>query len=208
MASRADVASLSTCAAVITAAFTVCFSVEARAGTGDQAGVARRWPNVMIVHSPLREVIENMWDRSATFRQTCHELAEARAVVHFKWDAGAGQSRAKTDMQRRDGVVVAIVSVPTGPDIVELVAHELQHVIENARGLDYKAEADRRGSGVWRTEGRLERYETQAAIDAGRQVAKEVRDTQGYVTSNSRSPTRAAEQRATRGRRRSTDPAR
>jgi hypothetical protein len=161
---------------VLTAAFTVWFSVETRAGTGDQVGVVRRWPNIMIVHSPLREVIEEMWDRSATFRQACVELAEARAVVHFKWDVGDGQSRAKTGMQRRDGVVVAMVSVPTGSDIVELVAHELQHVIEHARGLDYKAEADRPGSGVWRTDGPLEKYETQAAIDAGRQVAKEVRD--------------------------------
>jgi hypothetical protein len=69
---------------------------------------------------------------------------------------------------------VLVVAVPTGSETVELMAHELHHVIECIRGFDHKAEAARRGSGVWRSAGELEVYETQAAIDAGRQVAKEL----------------------------------
>lgn len=162
---------------VLTVTFSVWASIDTQAQTQDQPARARRWPGVLVVHSPLREVLEEMWDRSPTFRQECAELAEARAVVVLQWGATDSQWRARTGMQRRDGVIVATISVPTGSDTVELVAHEVHHVIEAVRGLDHKAEADKPGSGVWRTgNGVREEYETQAAIAAGLQVATEVHD--------------------------------
>jgi hypothetical protein len=84
------------------------------------------------------------------------------------------QARAKTRIHLQDGVIVARVSIPTGPDTIELVAHELHHVLERVRGFDHKAEARKSGSGVWRSDGGREVYETQAAIEAGRQATKEV----------------------------------
>jgi hypothetical protein len=80
-------------------------------------------------------------------------------------------------MRHQDGVIVARIFVPTGLDTMELVAHELQHVLERTRGLDHKAEANRPASGVWRAVGAREAYETQAAIDAGREVINELRNT-------------------------------
>ena len=56
--------------------------------------------------------------------------------------------------------------------LIVLMAHELQHVIELTRGLNFPVEAARTGSGVWRT---LGGYETQAAVDISRQVANELR---------------------------------
>jgi hypothetical protein len=150
-------------------------STGSHAQTEDQPGRVRRWPCVLIVHSPLLEVLEDVWDRSPTFRRQCDGLAEARAVVVLQWATMNSESRASTHMRRQDGVIVATISVPTGLDTVELVAHELQHVLEGVRGLDHKAEASRSGSGVWRAASAYERYETQAAIDAGRQVVKELR---------------------------------
>ena len=47
-------------------------------------------------------------------------------------------------------------------------------LLERVRGLDHKSEARKTGSGVWRSDGGREVYETQAAIDAGRHVAKEL----------------------------------
>ena len=162
---------------VLTVIFSVWASIDTQAQTEGQPGRARRWPGVMVVHSPLLEVLEETWDRSPTFRQQCDELAKARAVVVFQWGATDWQWRARTGIQRQDGVIVATISVPTGSDTVELVAHELHHVIEAVRGFDHKAEADRPGTGVWRIGGGVgEKYETQAAIDAGLQVAKEVQD--------------------------------
>ena len=162
--------------AALTGILIVWGSIEPYALTQEQPGRVRRWPGVIVVHSPLLEILEDVWDRSPTFRRQCQELAEAHAVVVVHWGSVDSESHAKTRMRRQDGVIVATISVPTGADTVELVSHELHHVIENVRGLDYKAEADRPRSGVWRSVGRLERYETQAAIDAGRQVAKELRD--------------------------------
>jgi hypothetical protein len=52
-----------------------------------------------------------------------------------------------------------------------LLAHELQHVIEKARGLDVEAEAKRPDSGVWKAAGG---YETQGAVAVSRQVAAEL----------------------------------
>lgn len=71
-------------------------------------------------------------------------------------------SDAKTGMAIRDGVVVATVKLPPVGDTIVVMAHGLQHVIELTRGLDLKAEAGRRGSGVWKT---LGGHETQAAVD-------------------------------------------
>ena len=71
------------------------------------------------------------------------------------------------------GVVAASVKLPPLGDAIVLLAHELQHVIEQTRGLDLAAEADRPGSGVWKAFGG---YETQAAVDVSRQVIQELRD--------------------------------
>jgi hypothetical protein len=71
----------------------------------------------------------------------------------------------------RDGVVVATVKLPPLGETIVLMAHELQHVIEKTRGLDFPVEAKRAGSGVGQT---LGGYETQGAFDVSRQVAKEL----------------------------------
>jgi hypothetical protein len=71
------------------------------------------------------------------------------------------------------GVLVARVSVPPVSEALELIAHELEHLLEKASGLDYISEEKRPGSGVWRAFGG---FETQRAIDAGRQVRRELRD--------------------------------
>jgi hypothetical protein len=109
--------------------------------------------------------------RSETMRRQCEELAAARAVVVLEWGVMDSQSHAITGMAVRDGVVVAVVKLPPLGDVLVLIAHELQHVIEQTRELDYAVEAKRAGSGVWRAFGG---YETQAAIDVSRQVTREL----------------------------------
>ncbi len=69
---------------------------------------------------------------------------------------------------------MAIVSVPPVAKAIELVAHELEHVIERVEGRDLPREARRRGSGVW--EAVDGRFESRRAIDVGRQVAQEVEE--------------------------------
>lgn len=126
------------------------------------------WP-CRVYGLPL--VVEDGWKRSATFREKCEELASKKAVVLLEWGAMDSQSQALTRMAVSETGVLARVQVPPVSHAVALIAHELQHVLEKSRGLDFKAEAKRSGSGVWRASGG---FETQAAIDVGARVMKEL----------------------------------
>lgn len=154
--------------------------VSLATAAGTQPGEFRvrvaRWPCRLVVKPTLLGVVETGWDRSPTLRRQCEVLAAAGAVVTLEWGpAPDSQVRARAYLDRVAGVVVARIVVPPVPDALELVAHELQHVIEWTSGLDFEAESERAGSGVWRA---ISGFETTAAIEAGRQVAKELRDTQ------------------------------
>lgn len=150
------------------------FSVadESLQGTG-RFGVVRPWPCRVIVEPPLSNRFEKGWEQSKTLRRQCEELAALRAVVVLQWGDKDSEAHARAQLGVRDDVVVARLAVPPGADAIELIAHEFQHVIEMGRGLDFESEAKRPGSGVYRA---FWGFETQAAIDAGRQVAKELRD--------------------------------
>ena len=67
------------------------------------------------------------------------------------------------------------MSIPPVDDHVELIAHELEHVIEQLDDIDLRTLAKVPSSGVKRCEGREEAYETVRAIRAGRAVSDEVR---------------------------------
>jgi hypothetical protein len=133
------------------------------------------WPCRLIVKPTLLGAIEDGFRRSATLQRQCRELAELRAIVALEWGKTDSQSRAISRMNFAEhGILVAKIVIPPVSEAIELVAHELEHVIEKARGVDFEAESRRRGSGVWRASGG---FETQRAIDAGRQVPKELRET-------------------------------
>jgi hypothetical protein len=126
------------------------------------------WP-CRVYGLPL--VVEDGWKRSATFRQKCEELAGTKAVVLLQWGSMDSQSQALTRMDVSKTGVLARVTVPPVSNAIALIAHELQHVLEKSRGLDFRAEAKRSGSGVWVAFGG---FETQAALDVGARVMKEL----------------------------------
>ena len=174
------------CAARFSAGFTaaivlkmvVVAAAQSFASSGQQAAAVARvspWPCRFIVDGALLDVVEDGWKRSPTLRRQCRELADARSVVVLEWRKSPdSQSRASTRMGRHSaGVVVATVSVPPVSDVIELVAHELEHVLEKVGGLDLAVESRRRGSRVWKAFGG---FESQRAIDTGRQVAREVEE--------------------------------
>jgi hypothetical protein len=164
-------------AAVITSSVTAD-APAARAGQEADQSVkvtVSPWPCRLMPVSSLRSVIVKGMERSETLRRQCDELAAAHAVVDLKWDtAPDSQSHARTSMGRHGGVIAASVKLPPLGDTIVLLAHELQHVIEQTRGLDLAAEAKRPGSGVWQAFGG---YETQAAVDVSRAVEQELRET-------------------------------
>ena len=147
-------------------------SAQGLAQEAEQPAKPSPWACRLIPVPSVRPVVVKGMERSETIRRQCQELAAAEAVVVLEWGVMDSQSRAKTAMEIRAGRVVASVKLPPLGDVIVLMAHELQHVIEQTRGLDFPAEAKRAGSGVWQSFGS---YETQAAIDVSRQVAEELR---------------------------------
>ena len=73
----------------------------------------------------------------------------------------------------RDGVTFAGARVCRSAQAVELIAHELEHVIESVEGVEFLMES-RRGTSRVSVSGGA--YETQRAIETSRRVAQEVRD--------------------------------
>jgi hypothetical protein len=157
---------------VIVSSSSVGGSTGAATQDPEKPGRVRPWPCRLVPASTILSVIEKGMERSETIRRQCDELAAAQAVVVLEWGAMDSQTHARTGMAVRDGLVVATVQLPPLGDTIVLMAHELQHVIEKTRGLDFAIEAKRSGSGVWRAFGG---YETQAAVDVSRQVAKELK---------------------------------
>ena len=129
------------------------------------------------VTEELQPVVAGMLATSATFRQQWQAI-ESRELVHvaiflgnFRLDATC---RAKTDIRRySSGLLVAVIHIGAGEDHVELLGHELEHVLEQIEGIDLDALA-RDGSG--RAKRRIDgAYETVRARHAGLTVAAEVR---------------------------------
>ena len=134
-----------------------------------------RWPCRLVVKPTLLGVVEDGWERSSTLRRQCRELADASSVVVLEWrEPRDSQSRASSRIGTDSaGAVIAWVYVPPVSHAIELVAHELEHVLERCRGQDLAVESRRRDSEVWQT---FDGFESQRAIDAGRQVAREVKE--------------------------------
>jgi hypothetical protein len=137
-------------------------------------GLPTAMPCRLLAHAHLRPLLDELWSRSATFRQQCRRLAGARAVVLLQ---GASAKETVWNAESRigrldDGRVMARVRVRIGLESVEIIAHELEHVLERIDGVQLALDALRRGSSTTLAGGA---YETRRATDAGRQVAKEVR---------------------------------
>lgn len=158
--------------AVLAASSIACVTAQGSPGAPGKLRIDP-WPCRIVAARTLREAFEQAWEQSKTVRGQCEALAAARAVVALEWGRADSQSHANSGMDVRDGVVAATVRIPPVGETIELLAHELQHVIEKTRGLDLEREAKRPGSGVWKAAGG---YETQAAIDVTRQVSSELRE--------------------------------
>jgi hypothetical protein len=122
----------------------------------------------------LARVLERIYQRSPAFRAQCERIADAshlRVTVRVN-TAIPSRCRAFTIMTRRGDRIMADVHLPLTNGLVELVAHEFEHVIEQIEGLDLKRLARIKGSGVHELEGRV--FETDRAQRAGRAVLAEM----------------------------------
>ena len=135
-------------------------------------------PCRVLAQAHLRPLLDELWALSVTFRQQCRRLAGARAVVLLQ---GASAAETVWNAESRiglqaDGGVMARVRVRLGRESVEVIAHELEHVLERIDGVHLALDAMRPASGTTLAGGA---YETRRATEAGRRVAREVRQAAG-----------------------------
>ena len=157
-------------------------AVRTYAPVDHRAGAPPAQPGNLVVPPEYRQVVEMMLLKSPTFRRQCQRVANtARLVVAMTFDARRRQREAVaiTRLLRTDaGFLRAMVEINDPVRQTELIAHELEHVIEYLDGIDLASKADLPSSGVHRAvvEGRRSIFETSRAVEIGLKVAREVRD--------------------------------
>ena len=122
----------------------------------------------------MRQEVERLTERSATLQRQFDRIEQARARVDVRVSpaVGAGSRRAYATLDRYShGFIHARIVVPPGVDFVELLAHELEHVLEQIDGVDL-ASFERTGDATRTSDGV---FETARAQLAGRTAASEVR---------------------------------
>lgn len=126
--------------------------------------------------SIYRSTIESLLRRSEMFRRQCLRLAAAPYLsVTVKNGHFTAGPRARTTIKRlSDNRLSALVEIHPLGDLEELIAHELEHIIEQLDGVDLSELAELRGTGV-RTCGDGT-FETLRAIRIGRLVAQQARN--------------------------------
>src|SRR3954468_5152529 len=110
--------------------------------------------------------------RSETFRAQCDRLA-ADSRVRVKLDVASmlDSGRAQTAIHRfTSGALRAEVQLLFGQNYRELLAHEFEHIIEQADGVNLRMEAE--SGRAWLLPGGA--YETRRAFATGVQVLHEV----------------------------------
>lgn len=126
-----------------------------------------------------------MVERSPAFKRQLRRIgAEPRVTAQLRLtgDSGPYGSLARSLIVRtRTGLLHADIDIPiplmSAYRYVELIAHELEHLIEQIEGLDFRKLARQPGSGVHRADWIAGRpYETIRAQAAGETVAQEFRN--------------------------------
>lgn len=132
-------------------------------------------PPNLDVTSLHRALVEQMLERSPTFRRQCLRIAAAPSLTvtirtrHVSASAGVrAQTQFVTTPSSRLHAVVEIIAMQ---DLAELIAHELEHVIEQLDGVDLRVRAAEASTGVRHTGGGS--FETVRAVRVGRAVAAE-----------------------------------
>ena len=133
-------------------------------------------PNLRVAPA-YRPLVEQMLRGSSTFRRQCMRISgEKNLIVQLNMNVPSRRSdmRATTLVTRgRDGGVTAVIDVFPMNDNVELIAHEIEHVIEQLDEIDLAAYAAHGGSGVRLLSQRV--FETTRAKRTGAKVTHEVR---------------------------------
>lgn len=137
-------------------------------------GAPVAFPQNLTIPDVLRPTIERMLEQSPTFRRQVLRLVQAPGlIVRIGLLQGKPLSgvRARTEMDIADRSLVANVFIKPMENVVELIAHEFEHIIEQLDGVDLRARSALSGTGVWSCDDGS--FETKRAVRVGRLVAEE-----------------------------------
>lgn len=139
------------------------------------AGTLTLPPN-MRVPADLRPQLEALLEASPTFQRQC-DLIRRTPRVHITIGYDRRRSAyvdAETVFERHEYGTVKVTTMLYLPgDVIELVAHELEHVCEQIEGVKLTELSRKRPAEAHEFGGR---YETRRASEAGRRVAHEFRE--------------------------------
>jgi hypothetical protein len=145
-------------------------------------------PANLTAPSAIGPLLREMLILSPTFRRQCARIAQAknlRVEITLRRPRSFEVRAASTILHDTSGTWIATVEVFVDNSLTELVAHELEHVIEQIDGVDLRRLAQQGLAGVCRSGEEL--YETARAIAAGKRVASEVAAGRGRARANERS---------------------
>jgi predicted ATP-grasp superfamily ATP-dependent carboligase len=136
-------------------------------------------PSNLKISSMYRELVKTILSQSPTFRRQILRIAGAHELtvhLHMTAPLWPRDVRATTQFVRAgNGLLAANVEIAPLNNDVELIAHELEHVIEQLDDVDLPARARQAKSGVHATTDGGVLFETIRATRIGQQVAREVR---------------------------------
>src|SRR5262245_5405053 len=127
-------------------------------------------PPNLILSRQVRPVVEDVWRRSPTFRLQCERISQARwlrvSLSFVVRTVPVARYRAQTFIDKGTGT--ARIEIYTPQNIVELIGHEFEHVVEQIEGVNLAALAAEDGDQALRhADGG---FETARALKAGRKV--------------------------------------
>jgi hypothetical protein len=132
-------------------------------------------PSNLHVAPIYREMVESMADRSPTFQAQLTRIANAQEVtVHVDVVLRITGARAMTQMDRRNDGLTARIQVARFDNVIELIAHEIEHVIEQIERVDLAGGAGMADTGIYAVSLNGMAFETARAARVGVSVAREV----------------------------------
>jgi len=131
----------------------------------------------VVVHAKLQSLIHDLLSHSPAFRRQWQRLERFPRMsiridlVHSNHIGGDAHA-ATTFSVLRDGTQLAVVAIPGGRRLAELVGHEVEHILERLDGVRVDDQHALGDNSVRRASGN---FETARAVLVGQLVAKEVR---------------------------------
>lgn len=136
--------------------------------------VPRELPRNLRVPANMRPMLMRMLQTSATFRRQVATLSAKPAVrmtVNYGGIRGDRNYHALSTVRKHQfGAMLVDTTVFVPTDLVEIIAHELEHVCEQMEGVDLPSLSRLKGEGVYDLNGH---FETARAIRAGQEATRE-----------------------------------